>query len=38
MNRVTHWVPIVLLIGNAADLLLGKKQKKKNMETVVSEI
>lgn len=27
MNRVTHWGPIVLFIGNAADLLLGKKKK-----------
>lgn len=40
MNRVTHWGPIVLFIGNAADLLLGEKKKKKENppETVVSEI
>lgn len=29
MNRVTHWGPIVLFIGNAADLLLEEKKKKR---------
>lgn len=40
MNRVTHWGPIVLFIGNAADLLLEEKKKKKGKKTgtVVSEI